>query len=240
MCMSDPETKNGHVVANGYRSSNGASEVDITAGTLYRACLDAKPPSAGWFTLTDTLFRLGLAIGTFYRFLLTEPLSLAYFAWGWNTQWCAFSPRTHCPQPSDSAVHQPTTIASGSCHTPPPTRRTRSLPPLHDLPFLPSTPPTHPGPTLARSPHLPMQVRPGCRHTPHILSAGAPSLPLCRRANQARQRGSQPVQQGGLEAGRPRAGLLCSARQFRLLPLLGFLPLHLCLLWQVAPSLPPP
>ena len=62
---------------------------DITAGELYNLCLAAPVPVGGWFSLVDTGSRLLLTIGTFYRFLILEPFSLLYFAWGWNLLWCA-------------------------------------------------------------------------------------------------------------------------------------------------------
>ena len=61
----------------------------ITAGNLYQLCLEAKPTfSSQWFSIADTATRLCLAIFAFYRFLLTQPLSLLRFAYGWNTLWC--------------------------------------------------------------------------------------------------------------------------------------------------------
>ena len=81
---------NGHAL-NG-RALNGAKE-SLTAGNLYQLVLEARPPfGAEWFSITDTATRLGLAVFAFYRFLLTEPLALLRFAYGWNTLWCARRP----------------------------------------------------------------------------------------------------------------------------------------------------
>ena len=62
---------------------------DVRAGSLYKMCLEAQPPVGGWFAISDTLWRFGLAMGAFYRFLLTEPIGLLKFAFGWNCMWCA-------------------------------------------------------------------------------------------------------------------------------------------------------
>jgi len=62
--------------------SNGLSD-----SVLYRLCLDAKPNSSEWFSTADTATRLLSAIKAFYRFLLTEPISLLQFAYGWNRLW---------------------------------------------------------------------------------------------------------------------------------------------------------
>ena len=61
--------------------------VPLTAGNLYRLCLEARPPPGGWFSIADTATRLLLAIYAFYRLLVLQPRALLYFAYGWNTLW---------------------------------------------------------------------------------------------------------------------------------------------------------
>ena len=62
----------------------------VTAGALYDKCLHAAPPAGGWFSILDTMTRLSLTLYAFYRFLLLRPLSLLYFAWGYNTLWFGY------------------------------------------------------------------------------------------------------------------------------------------------------
>ena len=81
---------NGHSSSNGSNGkANGkAAAESLTAGNMYQLCLEARPYFGGeWFSLTDTATRLSLAFLAFYRFLLTQPLALLRFAYGWNTLW---------------------------------------------------------------------------------------------------------------------------------------------------------
>ena len=59
----------------------------LAAGRLYSLCLNAQPAAGEWFSIADTASRLTGAVKAFYRLMLTEPFSLAYFAYGWNTLW---------------------------------------------------------------------------------------------------------------------------------------------------------
>ena len=59
----------------------------LVAPELYDKCLHASPPPGGWFSIVDTITRLSLTFYAFYRFLVTRPFSLLYFAYGWNTLW---------------------------------------------------------------------------------------------------------------------------------------------------------
>jgi hypothetical protein len=42
--------------------------------------------------VADTFHRLSLVLSCYYRFLLREPLSLAFFAFGWNRLWYGLVP----------------------------------------------------------------------------------------------------------------------------------------------------
>lgn len=81
-----PSYANGHTPTT-EEVVKASEKQDLTAGALYRLMLDAKPPAGGWFSVADTATRLGLALGAFYWFLLTQPLSLLRFAFGWNSLW---------------------------------------------------------------------------------------------------------------------------------------------------------
>ena len=61
---------------------------NLTAGSIYQLVLEVRPTMGTWFSIADTATRLGLAVLTFYWLLLTEPVSLLRFAYGWNTLWC--------------------------------------------------------------------------------------------------------------------------------------------------------
>ena len=96
---------NGHAV-NG-NGANGTSK--LTAGSMYRLCLDAKPHfGASWFSVLDTATRLSLAILLFYKFLLAQPVALLRFAYGWNSLWCAY--RRSAPHALLAASHSLATL----------------------------------------------------------------------------------------------------------------------------------
>ena len=59
-----------------------------TLPTLAR--LSPTPPPA--HAVADTFHRLSLVLSCYYRFLLREPLSLAFFAFGWNRLWFGLVP----------------------------------------------------------------------------------------------------------------------------------------------------
>jgi len=78
------------LAANGNDSNGSGKSVGVdhlVAPELYDKCLHASPPPGGWFSIVDTITRLSLTFYAFYRFLVTRPFSLLYFAYGWNTLW---------------------------------------------------------------------------------------------------------------------------------------------------------
>ncbi len=72
-----------HAAANG-----GTFDGRMLDSRIYGMCLSAAPPcKQRWFSLLDVATRSWLAVGMFYRLLITEPLPLILFAYRWNRLW---------------------------------------------------------------------------------------------------------------------------------------------------------
>ena len=57
-----------------------------------RARFSSPTPPPPARAVADTSHRLSLVLSCYYRFLLREPLSLAFFAFGWNRLWFGLVP----------------------------------------------------------------------------------------------------------------------------------------------------